>query len=95
MEEARETPSVKVLDAADVPERKSFPPRTVLVIMGTGFVCFLGCVWVLARARWQEIDPRDPGKMLLQQMFQSARTNVGRIASRISRKSRDGGMPPN
>ena len=30
VEEARETPSVKVLDVADVPERKSYPPANAL-----------------------------------------------------------------
>ncbi len=88
VEEARETPSVKVLDVADVPEHKSYPPRLFLMFMGTGFVFVMACVWVLARARWQEIDPMDPGKMLAQQIFDSVRTNVRRVASRISRKSR-------
>jgi uncharacterized protein involved in exopolysaccharide biosynthesis len=89
VEEARETPSVKVLDVADVAERKSFPPRTVLVISGTGFVLFLASLWVLAHARWEEIDTSDPGKMLLRQVYETGRTNVTRIAGRILRKSGD------
>ena len=32
--EAREIPSVKVLDPAEVPEKKSFPPRTLIVLGG-------------------------------------------------------------
>lgn len=87
VEEARETPSVKVLDAADVPERKSFPPRTVLVVFGTGSLLFLASLWVLAQAHWEEIDPTDPGKVLFRQIYESMRTNVSRIARRISRKS--------
>jgi capsule polysaccharide export protein KpsE/RkpR len=90
VEEARETPSVKVLDVADVPERKSFPPRTGLAIFGTGFVILLASVWILAYARWEEIDPTDPGKMLLRQVYESVRTNLTIIANRISRKSGDG-----
>jgi capsule polysaccharide export protein KpsE/RkpR len=89
VEEARETPSVKVLDAADVPERKSYPPRTILVLLATGFVFVLTCVWVLGHARWQEIDPADPTKILSQQIFQSIRTSVNRIVSRVSQKSPD------
>jgi uncharacterized protein involved in exopolysaccharide biosynthesis len=90
VEEAREIPSVKVLDVADVPEGKSFPPRRILVIFGTGLVFVLSCVWVLANARWQEIDPRDPRKILSQEIFQSAWSSVSRIANRVRRKSRDG-----
>jgi capsule polysaccharide export protein KpsE/RkpR len=96
VEEARETPSVKVLDVADVPERKSYPPRTALVLIGSGFVFVLASLSVLARARWQEIDPGDPGKILLEQIFQSGRTNTSRIANRVLRKSRDRvEVPPN
>ena len=95
VEEARETPSVKVLDAADVPERKSYPPRTVLMILGTGFVFVFSCVWILAYAKWQEIDPGDPGKMLSQQIFESVRTSVSRIATRVSGKSHRDESHPN
>src|SRR5208282_761028 len=37
VEEAKEIPAVKVLDAAIVPTRKSFPPRMVIVFLGTVF----------------------------------------------------------
>jgi uncharacterized protein involved in exopolysaccharide biosynthesis len=86
VEEARETPSVKVLDVADVPERKSFPPRTVLVCFGGVLVFVLSAVWILAHARWGEIDPRDPGKILARQIFQTVGTNVSKITSFVSRK---------
>jgi capsule polysaccharide export protein KpsE/RkpR len=90
VEEARETPSVKVLDVADVPEQKSFPPRRIVVILGTFFFFVLSCVWVLAHARWQEIDSRDPKKMLSEEIFQSASASINRITQRIRRKSQDG-----
>ena len=90
VEEARETPSVKVLDVADIPEKKSYPPRMVLMSLGTGFVFVLASLWVLAYARWNEIDSRDPGKVLLRQIFQSFRTNANKIANLLSRKE----LPP-
>ncbi len=75
VEEARETPSVKVLDVADVPERKSYPPRLLFMILGTGFVFGVVCLWVLADARWQEVDPQHPAKALAQEI-------LGTIATR-------------
>ena len=69
VEEARETPSVKVLDMADVPENKSYPPRFFFMLLGTGFVFVLACVWVLAHARWRQVDPKDPAKALAQEVF--------------------------
>jgi len=89
VEEARETPSVKVLDAADVPERKSYPPRTLLVIAVTAIAFVFGVVWLLVQARWQEIDPADPAKILSQQIFANVRTSVSRIADRTLLKSRN------
>jgi capsule polysaccharide export protein KpsE/RkpR len=91
VEEARETPSVKVLDRADVPEDRSYPPRILVILFGTVFVCILGCVWVLTHARWQEVDPNDPRKALAQEIFQTVQTEVSGIANRVGRKSgRDG-----
>jgi uncharacterized protein involved in exopolysaccharide biosynthesis len=83
VEEARETPSVKVLDRADVPEKKSYPPRLVVILLGTGLVFALSSVWVLAYTRWQEVDPRDPGKILAQEILET-------IARKLPRKSQTG-----
>lgn len=79
VEEARETPSVKVLDAADVPERKSYPPRSLLIFFGTGFAVVLASAWLLGRARWQAVDAEDPMKMLVRQMARTIRSGTGRI----------------
>jgi capsule polysaccharide export protein KpsE/RkpR len=94
VEEARETPSVKVLDTADVPERRSFPPRTILVLITTALAIAFGSVWLLAHARWAEIEPEDPGKILLQQIFETSRTSLKAVASRVSRKFRDSEQVP-
>ncbi len=85
VEEARETPSVKVLDAADIPERKSFPPRMLLIFVGTSLVCVFVAVWVLANARWQELDPADPGKRLAHEIFHSIQAGVAGVVNRIGR----------
>ena len=68
VEEARETPSVKVLDEGDVPEGKSFPPRTLLVALGIFLSFVVGSVWVLTSTWWHALNPQDPGKKLLQEV---------------------------
>ncbi len=83
VQEAKEVPSVKELDAPAVPEHKSFPPRLVLMVLGTFCGAMLGMVWVLGQARWQEIDPQDPGKVLAQEVFHT-------FAARIPWVSRNG-----
>jgi uncharacterized protein involved in exopolysaccharide biosynthesis len=67
VQEAKETPSVKVLDPARIPERKSFPPRSRIVLLGTCLGSALSVIWVLGSARWKEFDPKDPRKVLLQE----------------------------
>lgn len=63
VQEAKETPSVKELDPANIPERKSFPPRLVIVSLGTLLAFGLSMLWVLGSAQWAEIDPKDPRKL--------------------------------
>jgi uncharacterized protein involved in exopolysaccharide biosynthesis len=63
VQEAKETPSVKVLDPARIPERKSFPPRTAITFLGTLFVLAASVIWVFGSARWNEVDSQDPRKI--------------------------------
>lgn len=64
VEEAKETPSVKVLDPARVPEKKSYPPRLLIMFLGTFLAFACSVVWVLGVRSWEEADPNDPRKVL-------------------------------
>jgi capsule polysaccharide export protein KpsE/RkpR len=65
VQEAKEIPTVKVLDSASLAERRSFPKRTLIVLLGTFFAMTLGIVVVLGSARWKEIDSNSPEKRFL------------------------------
>jgi uncharacterized protein involved in exopolysaccharide biosynthesis len=62
VQEVKEVPSVKVLDAAVVPTKKSFPPRGLLTVAGATLSLLAMCAWIFIRQTWQRIDPQDPGK---------------------------------
>lgn len=64
VEEAKELPSVRVLDQANLPERPSYPKRTDLVIIGTFFFAFASMVYLLASFRWAHMSRQHPAKML-------------------------------
>jgi uncharacterized protein involved in exopolysaccharide biosynthesis len=81
IDEAKESMSVKVLDPADVPDQKSYPPRTILVLLGTMVALTVGIVWVALQSHWRHIDPDDPGKRL-------AREILGTIGKRFPSKSK-------
>lgn len=68
VQEAKETPSVKVLDPGTVPEKKSFPPRLLIMFLGTALALSVSVVWVLGSNRWQQVDPSDPRKILAQEV---------------------------
>jgi len=78
IQEAKEIPVVKVFDPADVPEKKSFPPRLVLILVGTIFSLCLGAALVVGSQVWGSIDPRSPQKQLLTEIWLHAK---GRIRS--------------
>ncbi len=69
VQEAKETPSVKVLDPARVPEKKSGPPRLLIMFLGTFFAGSVCLVWILGSSHWQQADPDDPRKILAQEVI--------------------------
>ncbi len=82
VQEAKEIPTVKVLDAPDVPDTKSFPPRLQIIFLGTAASCLFGMAWVFASARWEETNPKDPRKMFALEVVATVRPRVPRWVSR-------------
>ncbi len=68
VEEAREIPTIHVLDAAEVPRLKSSPYRAGIMAVGT-FISFIaGCIFVLLLNYWEGTDPEAEPKKLLMEM---------------------------
>ncbi len=100
VQEAKEIPTVKVLDEPVVPEKKSFPPRLLIMFLGTFLALACGVVWVLGCARWAEIDGQDAGKIFVQEVFISLkvqslwasqngsrlRGGISKVLGRLSRR---------
>jgi uncharacterized protein involved in exopolysaccharide biosynthesis len=83
VEEAKETPSVKVLDAARPPEKPVWPPRTLLTFVGglLGFV-FASC-WIVAAEAWSEVDFNEPHKAFLRQVWAETQPVLQKRASQL------------
>jgi uncharacterized protein involved in exopolysaccharide biosynthesis len=73
VQEAKEIPTVKVLDPANYPEKKAAPHRLSIALAGLIFAFVVGCVWVLGSAIWLDTDEQDPHKMFLQEISAGAR----------------------
>lgn len=87
VEEAKEIPTVKVLDPPNVPERKSFPPRLLIVSFGSIFFMILGAVWVIGAASWEQVDSEDPRKAFALEAYQKLAAKYGPAPSNGSNGS--------
>jgi len=83
VQEVKEIPTVKVLDSPNIPDKKSFPPRLVIMLLGTACAVCTAITWVFGKSAWNETDANDPGKMLAQEVFST-------VKSRLSQFSRNG-----
>jgi len=83
VQEAKEIPSVKVLDVANIPDKKSFPPHLLIILVGTMLTIAVVVIWILSSAVWSNTDPRDPRKMFARQIFADVQADL----SQVTRKS--------
>ena len=79
VEEAKEIPTVKVLDAALEPTKKTFPPRSVIVIFGMMLGTTMAMTWILAKTRWDAVEASDPRKAFAMEVYTTMRVKVPRF----------------
>jgi hypothetical protein len=91
VQEAKEIPTVKVLDPPNIPDKKSFPPRTLIVVLGTVFGLAMATGWIFARKSWEQTDSADPRKLLAQEIFSTVRARIPRFARNGASRHRAGG----
>ena len=80
VQEAKEIPTVKVLDAAQIPDKKSFPPRLLIVLLGTAFALAAATTWVFGKAAWAQTDVNDARKVFAQEVFTTVKASILRFA---------------
>jgi uncharacterized protein involved in exopolysaccharide biosynthesis len=100
VQEAKEIPSVKVLDAPVVPTKKSFPPRGAFTVFGAGLFFLGACSWIFANRTYASIDPQDPRKLLAEEVAltlkaRSVTATAGAAAmlQGLARRGSDNGEP--
>jgi len=93
VQEAKEIPSVKVLDAAIVPTKKTFPPRTVITVLGTLLGLALAMTWIAGKTRWEAVEARDPRKQFVIEMFTTTRASLPKFSRNGANGSSNGHRP--
>ena len=82
VQEAKEVPSVKMLDPAELPEKKVFPPRTLLFFLGEIIALVIGAGWISGTDGWNKIDAQHPGKALVLNMVRSVKPPLQYVVQR-------------
>jgi uncharacterized protein involved in exopolysaccharide biosynthesis len=80
VQEAKEIPTVKVLDPAMVPTKRSFPPRTVIVVFGTMLGITLMMTWIVGKAQWESVDASDPRRVFATEVFTTVQARMPKIS---------------
>jgi uncharacterized protein involved in exopolysaccharide biosynthesis len=85
IQEAKEIPTVNVVDPANVPEKKSWPPRLLIVLILT--VCAVAGMagWIIARPAVDQLDPQDPRKLAFTEVNEFSEKLITRTAGMIAR----------
>jgi len=85
VEEAKEIPSVRVLDAADLAEKKFSPRRSVIMGFGTFLSLAAAAAFLVGRALWESIGPENPNKQFIGEVVGTVRNRSSRTVLRFGR----------
>lgn len=80
VQEAKEIPTVKVLDIPNIPDKKSFPPRLLIMFLGTALAFAMGTTWVFVKTTWEQTDSADPRKLLALEVFTTFKAGLPKFA---------------
>ncbi|HZR55263.1 MAG TPA: Wzz/FepE/Etk N-terminal domain-containing protein [Terriglobales bacterium] len=64
VQEAKEVPSIKVIDPAELPERRTGPPRALITASGALLSLCVAGIWLFSNEAWANTDDRNPRKIL-------------------------------
>ena len=85
VQEAKEIPAVKVLDSPNIPDRKSFPPRLIIMFLGTVFAVAMAGFWIIGKTSWEQTDSTDPRKVFAQEVLTTVKASLPRLSQNGSR----------
>jgi uncharacterized protein involved in exopolysaccharide biosynthesis len=83
VQEVRAIPTVRVLEEADLPERKSGPQRIGMVLLGTIAACFFAVLWVIVSDRWGSFSNDHPVRLLVTEVYDGVLRDGALIRTRL------------
>src|SRR6185312_7686767 len=84
IDEAKELPTVRVMDPAVPPERKSSPHRILIWLASVAGALVLTAFWVLGKNSWEQLAPDDSRRLLAVEVGAEIRRGIEKITGRSS-----------
>ncbi len=84
IQEAKELPIVRVMDAGVAPEKRSSPIRSLIVAGSVLGAFLLACLWAVGKYRWQQIPADDSYRMLAADVAGEFRSVFAKLRRRTS-----------
>jgi uncharacterized protein involved in exopolysaccharide biosynthesis len=79
IQEAKELPTVRVMDVAVPAERKSGPIRTLVVGLSVLAGLALACFWIVGRDLWTQLPLGDPRRLLAAEVAADVKASLNRL----------------
>jgi uncharacterized protein involved in exopolysaccharide biosynthesis len=87
IQEAKDIPAVNVIDPPGIPEKKSFPPRTLLTLAFTCAAFCIGCAVLLLRHHYAQLHAFDARRAFATELSADI-ADMGRRAAAYLRGAR-------
>jgi hypothetical protein len=82
IQEAKELPIVRVMDAGVAPEKRSSPIRSLIVAGSVLGAILLACLWVMGKNRWEQVPADDSYRLLAADVAREVRSVLGKLRGR-------------
>jgi uncharacterized protein involved in exopolysaccharide biosynthesis len=82
IQEAKELPIVRVMDAGVASEKRSSPIRSLIVAGSVFGALVLACFWVMGRHRWEQLPADDPYRLLASDVAGEVKSALGKLQGR-------------
>ena len=79
VQEVKEIPTVKVLDSPNIPDKKSFPPRMLVMFFGTAFAFAIATIWIFSKKAWDQTDSSDNRKAFAEEVFSTVKASLPKL----------------
>jgi capsule polysaccharide export protein KpsE/RkpR len=93
IEEVKSVPSVRVIDPPSWPEKKSFPPRLIMILVLTTLSVCTAAMYLVMQNRWLRLSPHDARKELALRVWLALKSDARElrhsVRGRLTSSDRD------